>query len=109
MTTIFTCYRGGFGGRSIELSSAYAEKGYDVTYFDGGAERMASLTKEQLEVEITRQDTVIFIVDDWGSLDPQRKVYAKAEGLVSLLGVRHQRKTSLALMQALEKLANRKG
>ncbi len=106
MTTIFTCYRAGYNGRSVELSQAYQKKGYDVAYFEGGAQRMAGLETEQLSAEISRRDTVVFIVDDWGSLDPQRKIYAKAEGLVSLLGIRHYRKSSLDLMQQLHKLPN---
>lgn len=106
MTTIFTCYRGSTGGRSVELSRAYQEKGYrDVTFFDGGAQRMATLTTDELAHEVVPGDTVVFIVDDWGSMDPQRKDYAAAEGLVSLLrGVQHKRTTSLKLMQILDTL-----
>ncbi|MBI5019379.1 hypothetical protein HZB58_03850 [Candidatus Gottesmanbacteria bacterium] len=99
MTTIFACHQG--KERSVVLAGLYRAAGRDVESFEGGIERMITLSEDELGQEIGQEDDVVLICESWGPRDPQLRAVQTAEELLSGIGRRYSRGTSRELMKAI--------
>ena len=99
MTTRVACHQG--KERSVVVAGLYREAGHDWESFDGGIERMITLSEREIRREIKRDDDVILICEPWGSWDPQLKAVEQAEELLTRAGRRYTRSTTTDLMKAL--------
>ena len=96
MTRIFACHQG--KERSVVIAGLFRVRGDDAASFDGGIERMVTLTEDELAREVTENDEIVLICEPWGKRDPQLRAVEQAEDLLSRIKRTHSRSTTRDLM-----------